>query len=265
MTSPYCGFTKRLIVLSICLCGLLAFSTTLSANTTTFVVGQDNLGSYTPNNGSGTAEGVSEPVGPYAGVLTINGTVQPNYLYFCLTGNQYLDSTEYGTEASLPASTLATTQQLEEAAFLASLTLTDAAQDHITLTSTNGSTINFTANGSTSTGTFISSVLGPIQDAIWYIMGTLPSADSYTTILKDPTIAGLVTLAQTNYMKDTYNNVQVFTYVPADNQCQTGQSYLSVTPLTPSVPEPGTMVLFGAGALLMGLGCARRRLAKRPR
>jgi hypothetical protein len=98
-------------------------------------------------------------------------------------------------------------------------------------------------------------------------MGTLPSGDSYSTILKDPAIAGLVTLAQTNYMNYTYNNDQVFTYVLAANPpCQTqGQSFISVTPLTPSVPEPGTMVLFGAGALLMGLGCARRRLAKRPR
>jgi hypothetical protein len=269
MRSPSCGFTKHLIVLSICLCGLLAFSSTLSASPATFVVGQDNLGSYTPNNGSGTNEGVSMPVGPYAGVLTISGVPSPNYLYFCLTGNQYLDSTENGTEASVPTSTLATTQQLEEAAFLASLTLTDAVNDHITLTSTNGSTITFTATpGYTTTGQFISSVLGPIQDAIWYVMGTLPSGDG--NILSDPAIASLVTLAKNSYMNYTYNNDQVFTYVLADNQTwcppQTqGQSFISVTPLTPSVPEPGTMVLFGAGALLMGLGCARRRLAKRPR
>lgn len=262
MTSPSCSFMKRLIVLSICLCGLLAFSTTLSANTT-FVVGQDNLGNYTPNNGSGTNEGVSAPVGPYAGVLTINGVQQPNYLYFCLTGNQSLNSTETGTEANVPMSTLATTQQLEEAAFLASLTLTDAALDHITLTSTNGSTINFTANGSTTTGQFISSVLGPIQDAIWYVMGTLPSGDTPTTILKDPAISSLVTLAQNSYMNYTYSNVQVFTPNNYPN-CGSGQAFISVNTL-PSVPEPGTMVLFGAGALLMGLGCARRRLAKRPR
>jgi len=56
MTSPYCGFTKRLIVLSICLCGLLAFSTTLSANTTTFVVGKTTR-SYTPNNGRARPKG----------------------------------------------------------------------------------------------------------------------------------------------------------------------------------------------------------------
>jgi hypothetical protein len=255
MTSPYWSFTKRLIVLSICLCGLLAFSTTLSANTT-FVVGQDNLGSYTPNNGSGTNEGVSMPVGPYAGTLT--GSTDT--LFFCLTGNQYLDSSEIGTEASVPNSTLATTKQLDEAAFLASLTLTDAANDHITLTS-NGSTITFTATpGYTTTGTFISSVLGPIQDAIWYVMGTLPSGDSYTTILNDPAINSLVTLAQTtNYVNNAYSSVQVFTYVLADNPGQTqGQSFIAV------VPEPGTMVLFGAGALLLSLG-ARRRLAKRPR
>jgi hypothetical protein len=264
MTSPYCGFTKRLIVLSICLCGLLAFSTTLSANTTTFVVGQDNLGSYTPNNGSGTAEGVSEPVGPYAGVLTINGSVQPNYLYFCLTGNQYLDTTESGsvgtpTTSALVTSNVATTQQLEEAAFLASYTLTEAVLDHITLKSTDGVHITFTdTSGYTSTGTFISSVLGPIQDAIWYVMGTLPAGDS--NILNDPVISGLVTLAQTSYLNDSDNNVQVFTFVPTKDQ-PTGQSFISVNP----VPEPGTMVLFGGGALLMGLGCIRRRMARRPR
>jgi hypothetical protein len=263
MTSPYCGFTKRLIVLSICLCGLLAFSTTLSANTT-FVVGQDNLGSYTPNNGSGTAEGVSEPVGPYAGVLTINGTVQPNYLFFCLTGNQYLDTTETGsvgspTTSALVTSNVATTQQLEEAAFLASYTLTEAAQDQIILNSTDGATITFSP--SASTGQFISSVLGPIQDAIWYVMGTLPAGDS--NILNDPVISGLVTLAQTSYLNYSYNNVQVFTFVPTKDQ-PTGQSFISVDTL-PSVPEPGTMVLFGGGALLMGLGCMRRRMARRPR
>ena len=259
MTSPYCGFTKRLIVLSICLCGLLAFSTTLSANTT-FVVGQDNLGNYTPNNGSGTTEGANMPVGPYAGVLTINGVQQSNYLYFCLTGNQYLDSTEYGSEASVPTSTLATTQDLEEAAFLASYTLTEAALDQMTLTS-DGHNITFTGNGSTNTGQFINSVLGPIQDAIWYVMGTLPAGDS--NILNDPVISGLVTLAQTSYLNYSYNNVQVFTFVPTKDQ-PTGQSFISVDTL-PSVPEPGTMVLFGGGALLMGLGCIRRRMARRPR
>jgi hypothetical protein len=260
MTSPYCGFTKRLIVLSICLCGLLAFSTTLSANTT-FVVGQDNLGNYTPVNSLSQPVGANMPVGPYAGVLTIDGVQQSNYLYFCLTGNQYLDSTEYGSEASVPTSTLATTQDLEEAAFLASYTLTEAALDQMTLTS-DGHNITFTGNGSTNTGQFINSVLGPIQDAIWYVMGTLPAGDS--NILNDPVISGLVTLAQTSYMNYTYKNVQVFTFVPAYNQSQTGQSFLSVDTLS-SVPEPGTMVLFGGGALLMGLGCICRRMARRPR
>jgi hypothetical protein len=268
MTAPYCGFTKRLIVLSICLCGLLAFSTTLSANTTTFVVGQDNLGYYTPNNGSGTTEGANMPVGPYAGVLTINGQQSSNYLYFCLTGDQYVDQKEIGTEASLPTSTLATQQQLEEAAFLASYTLTEATLDHFTLNSTNGVNITFTKNGSMSKDQFISSVLGPIQDAIWYVMGTLPSGDSGDTtkavnILNDPAISNLVTLAQTSYMNYSYNNVQVFTFVPTQGQ-PTGQSFISVSTLS-SVPEPGTMVLFGGGALLMGLGCMRRRMARRPR
>jgi len=257
MTSPHCGFTKRLIVLSICLCGLLAFSTTLSANTT-FVVGQDNLGSYTPVDSLSNPVGANMPVGPYAGRLTIDGVEQSNYLYFCLTGNQYLDSTEYGSEASAPTSTLATTQQLEEAAFLASYTLTEAALDQITLTSTDGVNITFNANGGTTKEQFINSVLGPIQDAIWYVMGTLPAGDS--NILNDPVISGLVTLAQTSYMNYTYNYVQVFAFSPTKDQ-PNGQSFISVNP----VPEPGTMVLFGAGALLMGLGCIRRRMARRPR
>jgi hypothetical protein len=277
MSSPACGFRNCLIALSICLCALLAFSTTLSADTATFVHGQDNLGTYLPNNGSGTPEGVTMSVGPYAGVLTDTYTnkTSPNYLFFCLTGNNGIQSSEPGTVNSVPNSTLASQTQLDEAAFLASYMLTEVAKDDMTLTSTDGVNITFSANGSTSTAQFISSVLGPIQDAIWYIMKTLPSGDNWTyptapnpTVLADigdPAIFSFVILAQNNYKNYLYNNVQVFS---ANSTCNPngdslcGQNFISVDTLTP-VPEPGTMVLFGAGVLLMGLGCARRRLAKR--
>jgi hypothetical protein len=62
-------------------------------------------------------------------------------------------------------------------------------------------------------------------------------------------------------MVSTFNqNALIF------SPCTSNQSFVgaySDQDLINHVPEPGTMVLFGAGALLMGLGCVRRRLAKR--
>ena len=255
MSSLSCGSRNRLIALSICLCAFLAFSTTLSADTFQFVVGNvsaGNLGNYTPTGG------VSMPDGPYPGTLTdtTTSTVSPNSLFFCLTGNKSLNTTETGTEAA------PSTPALEEAAFLASLMLTDAVADSVTVGTTgSGSGKYVTLTGTGGNISNFKTLLGPIQTAIWYVMGTLPSGDNWTTVssITDTATKNLVTEAQADYTRYSYSNVQVFTTTSG------GQNFISVDSLSSSVPEPGTMVLFGAGALLMGLGCSRRLLAKRSR
>ncbi len=113
-------------------------------------------------------------------------------------------------------------------------------------------------NGTAGSGVGVEPSLGPIQLAIWDVNGTLPSAITYS--MRDAETKYIIGLAKMYANYSVFNgnsNYMVFTTCSAQN-------FMEV-PSVPSVPEPGTMVLFGAGALLMGLGCARRRLAKRPR
>ena len=121
------------------------------------------------------------------------------------------------------------------------------------------------SNNPISLSAFEAQVLGPIQMAIWEIMGTKPYLPNTTTQEADDLnklTANFVSDAETMYTGYSYSNVQVF-ILGGTSKCS-GQDFISVSTLTPT-PEPGTMVLFGAGALLMGLGCVRKRLARRPR
>jgi hypothetical protein len=248
MTSPSCGFTKRLIVLSICLCGLLAFSTTLSADTYTLVPGVGISGlNYLGMSG----------IGPYGGTLkdTTTGVTSPDSIFFCLTGNAYYNSTE--TDSQNLASLAPSTVPQEEAAFLYSLMLGDEVTTGVTLSTTGtGNSKQVVVTGGNVSA--FEADLGPIQFALWYVMGTLPTAEaSWTSVsmITDSATKADVILAQTpaNYTPFANSpNYQVFITSTG------GQNFIG------AVPEPGTMVLFGAGALLMGLGCIRRRLAKRP-
>ena len=275
MRPPYCVLRNRLIVFSICLCALLAFGTTLSADTYTFY----------PGHGLSGVTYLGQPVGPYGGTLHDNNTNldSPNALFFCLTGNQSYGNTESVNlytpyTAPNPPSTIA----YEEAAYLASLLLTDATKDGVTLGTTgtgNNKTVVFTGTPTQTQINTFETDSNPLQMAIWFFMGTLPSAQAsvwtnVANINNGPTKT-LVQQAIDNYAKYTYYNVQVVTLV--SHNCAAngsgagsgtspcgGQDFISVSTL-PSVPEPGTMVLFGTGALLMGLGCARRRLLRRPR
>ena len=260
MTSSACGFRNRLITVSICLCVFLAFGATLSADTS-LQLGNVSLGSYTPtvlNSSNHTVNGATEPVGPYPGTLTIGGVVQPYSLFFCITGNVSASSTETGTFAA-PSG-----QGQEEAAFLDSLMMIDAAADKIKVSTTgSGSSkqVTLAQNGSMTTGTFISTVLGPLQVAIWDVMNTLPTGDTYHVTLNDPATLGFVaqaTSAWSSYLHDPTNALTValnksFAVLNASS----GQSFVT------AIPEPSTIVLFGAGGLLMALGCGRKLLAKR--
>ena len=257
------GFRNRLITVSICLCVFLAFGATLSADTV-LQLGNVNLGTYTPTVYDTvtrtTVSGATEQVAPYPGTLTIGGAVQPYSLFVCITGNQSATSTETGTFAA-PSG-----QGQEEAAFLDSLLLADAAADKIAITIGSSDQVVLTKNGSMSTGSFMSTVLGPIQVAIWDVMGTLPSGDLKTgtgdaVTINDAATLGFVsqaTAAWTSYLDDPNNALtKALNKSFAVFNANSGQSFVT------SVPEPGTMVLFGAGGLLMALGCGRKLLAKR--
>jgi hypothetical protein len=108
---------------------------------------------------------------------------------------------------------------------------------------------------------FVKNVLGPIQMAIWQVMGSLPGQYPYYDGSNDTNPLtqgpqGFVQQAINNHgPASAYSNFIIFT---PDNTCS--QSFIQVPS---SVPEPGTMVLFGAGALLMALGSTRKLLERR--
>ena len=103
---------------------------------------------------------------------------------------------------------------------------------------------------------FVKNVLGPIQMAIWQVMGSLPSEAPWYDGSNDTNTLtqNFVTQAASGYLGKNYSNYIIFT---PDNT--SSQSFIQV----PSVPEPGTMVLFGTGLLLLGLGSTRKLLARR--
>jgi hypothetical protein len=259
--SRYCRFKDRLITFSICAFGVLAFSTTLNADSTLFPTsGTFTLGNqisnpyyqvYFPN---GTNDGSPVPEGPYPGTLTGS----PITLFFCLSANLEANwDTSYNGTESVPSG-----QQQEEAAFLASLFLSDAAANGITLTTSVDSnhiaTLNETASPhGTDLSTFINNVQGPITMAIWQVMGTLPTA--YGVTQNDPKAQSFVDLAGASYGAfATSMNPYDVVFVPGTSGIQ---SFIGVSIAT---PEPSTLFLFGTGALLIALGSARRR-AQRPR
>ena len=255
MRSPHCVFGNRLIALSICLCALLAFSTTLRASNYTFVLGAVNSSeSYLPSGEPGNATAV--PVGPYAGVLTntVNGTTDPNYLFFCITGGNTSNTGNPGYTGSESAPTSTST---EEAAYLASLALSTAVLDKINIVSSNGTSVSLTQTGSMLVSDFVKSVLGPIQMAIWQVMGSLPSEAPWYDGSNDTNTLtqNFVTQAASGYLGKNYSNYIIFT---PDNT--SSQTFIQVPG---SVPEPGTMILFGTGVLPLGLGSTRKLLARR--
>jgi hypothetical protein len=249
MRSSFCSFKNRLISLSICACAALALSAPLSASSTQFVLGNSTSETYLPNGEPIGA--IAVPVGPYAGTLGGSSIT----LFFCLDGSLSSNwDTSYNGNDSAPSGT-----DEEEAAFLASLFLSDAAADGITLDT-------YPSNGDeslTETGpglsTFVNTVQGPITMAIWEVMGSLPNDSPYYIMNPDPAAAGFVSMAQLNYSSFATSLDADVVFVPGtDNQSFVGAA------IEVAVPEPGTLVLFGAGALLLALGTVRR-LARRPR
>ena len=301
MTSSAYIFRRRLITVSMCLCVFLAFSTTLSANSATFVMGNANSSNENFNTGETGASAV--PVGPYPGTLTGSSI----NMFFCLTGNfnsswdtTYSNGNEYTQNPNALANVkngagtaTADFQHQEEAAFLASLFLSQASTDQVSLaiTSVGGfktlTETASTAQGAMSLSTFVNTVQGPIQMAIWDLMNNFPTSNfgitkpaagstlanemtsfealaqkAWTTLLNPAVYSSLSPKLQSDV--NTFN-ANALIFVPQN--CTSNQSFVAAyydqTLINDVVPEPSTMVLFGAGGLLMALGCGRKLLAKR--
>jgi hypothetical protein len=102
--------------------------------------------------------------------------------------------------------------------------------------------------------------------AIWQIMGSMPTEAPNN----DPAAQAYVTQAvaawtsilskPSNSLTQTLNNnVQVFTTTGGGQNFVSAYSDPTLITAVAALPEPGTMVLFGTGTLLMALGCVRRR------
>ena len=298
MRTPNSAFRNRLIAWSICLCVLLACSAALSASTAaTFYLGNANSSNenYLPTGEPSNAVAVA--VGPYPGVLS-NSTLN---MFFCITGglSSSWDGTYNGKDYQpyeYQWTLMPSVKQQDEVAFLASLFLSKANDNGITLqtflASNQRESLNETASsapGAMSLSYFVNNIQGPIQMAIWDIMNNFPT-DNYNitkpaatgatatlagematfeadaqkawTTLLNPNLTLNTTL--TNLVADF--NAHALIFVPTSS-CPTNQSFVAAyydqTLVYDVVPEPGTMVLFGAGGLLMALGCGRKLLAKR--
>ncbi len=167
-------------------------------------------------------------VGPYP--VTLDAAPA---LVFCL------DDTKTANWGGSYAGTVHTpnTAAEEEAAFLASYALY--------------------AGSPSSNGPTVSGVEGPISFAIWQIMGTLgstpvdPNAQKYVNMAQYAYTAGLIS-------QDFLNSV--FVFVPTDTTIQRFISAVTRPAMdVAATPEPGTIVLFGTGVMLVALSRLRRR------
>lgn len=168
---------------------------------------------------------ITEPVGPYPGYL---GPASPDnyYGFFCIdylktaNWNTTYQGSSYGVGDVIPNKTL---EQLLEAAYLANK-----------LYGLGGSNANTNL------------YQGPISFAVWQIMDPIPGH-----VPIDPAAQQYVQEAQHAFAMgqlhvQDFANIKIF--VPNNTS---SQDFMTVTAGT---PEPGTILLFGGGLLLIALG-----------
>jgi hypothetical protein len=260
-----------LISLAICLCVVLALSTTLRASSTVLTLG---------NYDSGSPQYGGSYVGPYPGAIETNSDPNTQLLVslFCLDGNltDYFTYQYDGTVESLSSlSADPNFESDEQAAFLASLVMYEANQDKITISVSgvgSGGYLTQTANGTMSITDFVNNVEGPVSEAIWEIMGTQDSTQLAAATNNSAVEAYLLEAnnAYSEFLQYPANplvqafNSSVMIFIPNATIPPTQRFFTAYGDVSDMLaPEPGTMVLFGTGFLLTALGCARR--LRRPR
>ncbi len=192
-----------------------------------------------------------EAAGPYPGTITdtATNTTLPFGQFMCLDGNI---ATQWGANLTGGTVTHPTGQQEDEGAFLASLLLSDAAQQGVTMPSASA------PNPSSSyTQAFINTYSGPISFAVWQVMGTLPPGDT-----EPAGTAAYVTDAQLEYT-NVFSNSSSPDYAAGQaflasvdifnpNPVGSAQRFIAMVPDPDPTPEPGTLGLLAAGLLLAG-------------
>jgi hypothetical protein len=186
--------------------------------------------------------GQSESVGPYTANIVVGPT---GLLVFCLDGNinGANGPGNLDTFSSIaPSQSVALDKSEEEAAFLASYSLyLDPLHNKINADE------------------------GPIQLAIWYIMGTLPTGVTVSATQNAAAWAyatqaqNIVTNNPSLFLATSTFMSTVSVWIPTTGT----QRFVTVGSLTPQIlnatPEPGTVVFLGTGVLLLALSRIRRR------
>ena len=224
--------TRNSLLIASCVVAFLVCCPALQA-IQTITVG--NTYAYTPPSGT------SPNVGPYSATITPS---PGNLLVFCLDGNingANGSGTLYAFSSLAGTQTAMLNKDEEEAAFLASY---DLWVDP------------------THTAANVNAYDGPIQLAIWYIMGTLPSTLTVSSTVNTAAWAYVVKAQNAVAANPTLfaagstfmNSVQIWMPTTGTQRFIT----VGIEP-PPGVPEPSTIVFLGTGLLLLALGRIRLR------
>jgi hypothetical protein len=239
--------TRKFILTAVSALAILLLCPKLQAITaiSNMTLTGSGFGNYAPAfEVVGTAQTHNQvTVGPYTDLFSnYFGTGQATLQAFCLDLNVTISEgpvypgTLYTLDSLDTVAANMSLQQAEEVSFLASYALYLGAPD----------------------ASLVQSVEGPIQMAIWQIMGTLgatppdtsAAAETYVSTAQAAYLAGLI---------QPLNNFAIWAANPAGSAQRFVIAVQDDALIRSAVPEPGTMVFLGTGVLLMALSRIRRR------